>query len=162
VLFVFYFELISDHYLEIFDSLGFAAISLTERLYRKSRDNDLRLVRNRKQTTPLNSAWSITDNLMFLSMILRHLANFGGLRKMSVPPERSKISSSALRRSKENCFSYRITCLKFKIQRKKRSESCLQNVQRTFILLVQYQPMRFSHKTTCPSVFFLFVKTATR
>jgi hypothetical protein len=61
-----------------------------------------------------------------------HLVDFGGLRKMRIAPEQSKLESWVLRRSKENNFSYRMVLLEFKIEWEKRPESRPENVRRAF------------------------------
>ncbi len=43
----------------------------------------------------MNSAWSITFSVTDLRVIEGHIADFGGLRKMRLAPEQSKLPSWA-------------------------------------------------------------------
>ncbi|CAF4814773.1 unnamed protein product, partial [Rotaria sp. Silwood2] len=61
-----------------------------------------------------------------------HLADFGALGKMLITPEQNDIVSSALRRSKENNFLYRLISLKVQIERKLVARGSSQTVQQKF------------------------------
>jgi hypothetical protein len=84
------------------------------------------------------------DNHCSYSKDLRKILDFSNfisdetLCWTTMTPERIKLSDCTFHRSKENNFFYRMDIFKFKTKRKKRSESCSQNVQRALIRLVNY------------------------
>jgi hypothetical protein len=57
-----------------------------------------------------------------MSFVLQVLAHFGGYREMHTAPGRNEPTTSALCRSKENNFLYRMVNMEVKIKRKIFSE----------------------------------------
>ena len=97
---------------------------------------------------------------MVLKSIQGQLAEIRGLRKTLITLERNKLEKSALRRSKENNFLYRMVTLEFKIGQKMCQIFDCENVQRALTWLVDCRPIKFWVISMCPDVLFQMVKTA--
>jgi hypothetical protein len=63
--------------------------------------------------SPLDSAWSIIPILIHFN---GHLVDFETFGKMLIAPEWNELASSALCRSKEENFFYRMAILEVKIE----------------------------------------------
>jgi len=96
VMLAFSFKVIWDNYIQVLDNLVFAAMWRREQIHRKSWYSCHRLLWNKKQTSSLDSTWSFTHRVSHLRMIKCHLGVFGGLRKMCIAPEQSKLSSGCI------------------------------------------------------------------
>ena len=88
------------------------------------------------------------------------LAEIRGLRKTLITLEWKKLERSALRRSKENNFLYRMVTFGFKIDQKMCQIFDCENVQRALTWLVDCRPIKFWAISMCPGVLFQMVKTA--
>ena len=93
-------------------------------------------------------------------MIQGSIAEIRRPRKTLITLERNKLERSALCRSKENSFFYRILKPTIQINREITPENRFQNVHREKTWLVHCKPIRFQPWFMPPGLLFLMVKTA--
>jgi hypothetical protein len=60
--------------------------------------------------------WSITPILTHFRVIEGHIVHFGGFRKIRIVLDPNKLARSALRRSKEENFLYRMNTFAFELK----------------------------------------------